>query len=81
MIAFADIERIYEALAVAIDRVGAERETVMLARLVLLLARDDSDAERVLRRIADAVASVAHDRAKAPDDGPCPSTPQRNSPL
>jgi hypothetical protein len=34
----ADLEQIYETLAVGIDRAGPEREALFLARLVLLLA-------------------------------------------
>lgn len=60
---FNDLERIYEALADAIDRTGREREAVMLARLVLLLAQDSADPERVLARIADAVTAATRDTA------------------
>lgn len=37
-LAFADLERVYEALAGAIDKVGPGRESVMLAKLTLVLA-------------------------------------------
>jgi hypothetical protein len=61
---FADLERVYEALAVAIDKVGPEREALMLARLALLLANDGGDVGRVLTRIGEAVATTAHDASK-----------------
>lgn len=35
---FADLERIYERLAAAVDTAGPERETVMLTKLALSLA-------------------------------------------
>lgn len=35
---FADLERVYERLAAAIDRAGPERECVMLTKLALSLA-------------------------------------------
>jgi hypothetical protein len=63
-LAFADLERVYEALAEAIDKVGPEREALMLARLALLLANDDGIVERVLTRIGEAVATTAHDACK-----------------
>jgi hypothetical protein len=35
---FDDLERAYEALAIAIDQAGPEQETVFLAKLALALA-------------------------------------------
>lgn len=44
---FADLERVYERLAAAIDQVGPERESVMLAKLALALAHRLGDADAV----------------------------------
>jgi hypothetical protein len=45
---FEDLERIYEALALAIDHVGPDQETLMLAKLVLFLAQRSGDVNDVL---------------------------------
>jgi hypothetical protein len=41
---FDDLEAIYEALALAIDAAGAERETLFLTRLALVLGHELGDA-------------------------------------
>jgi hypothetical protein len=41
---FDDLEAIYEALATAIDIAGAERETLFLTRLALVLGHELGDA-------------------------------------
>lgn len=45
--AFIDLERIYEKLAMAIDRVGPDRENLMLAKLAMALAHRLGDAGAV----------------------------------
>lgn len=45
--AFADLERVYEQLAMAIDRAGPDRENLMLAKLALALAHRLGDAAAV----------------------------------
>lgn len=47
-----DVERIYEAMAGAIDAAGPGQAEVMLARLALALAHELGDAERALALIA-----------------------------
>lgn len=44
---FADMERLYDRLAQSIDTVGEENETVFLAKLVLLLAKDSPSYDTV----------------------------------
>lgn len=55
---FADLERVYENLAVAIDRVGPDRETIMLAKLVLSLAHRLGDRAAVEACIAMALEDL-----------------------
>lgn len=55
-----DLERVYEALADQLDAVetgGANRE-LYLAKLVLLLAHETADADRVLAHVAAAAANL-----------------------
>lgn len=40
---FEDLEAAYEMLAIAIDSAGAQRETLFLTRLVLLLSHELGD--------------------------------------
>lgn len=49
-----DIESIYEAIATEIDRVGAEKSELFLAKLALLLAKETDDCDRVLTCISEA---------------------------
>ncbi|WP_417476156.1 hypothetical protein [Leisingera sp.] len=50
----ADLEAVYEALARALDAAGQEQHTVLLAKLVLMLAHDLDDPDLVSRRIGEA---------------------------
>lgn len=50
---FAQLETLYDELAGAIDRVGPQRESVFLAKVVLRLAQEYGDAARVSSLIED----------------------------
>lgn len=50
---FADLEVCYDKLAEAIDAVGPERESVYLSKLVLCLAHELGDLQRILAIIDD----------------------------
>jgi hypothetical protein len=50
----AELETVYEALANAIDRAGAEKAGLFLAKLALLLAQELGDAPAVLASVAQA---------------------------
>lgn len=63
----ADLEKTYEALAHKIDQVGAAQSELFLARLVLLLAHDTGDYERVRQLIDAAAVSTDPPRVKAMD--------------
>lgn len=52
-----DLERTYESLAVKLDEVGEANAELFLAKLALLLAHDNGDADHVQRRIDDAAHS------------------------
>ena len=52
-----DLERIYASLAVKIDEVGEENSELFLAKLVLLLAQINGDADAVHLCIDEAAAS------------------------
>ncbi len=54
-----DIESIYEALATRIDAVGQEKANLFLAKLVLLLAQSNGDADRVCHLIESAAESLS----------------------
>ncbi|SFG32525.1 DUF2783 domain-containing protein [Neptunomonas qingdaonensis] len=54
----ADLENIYAALARKIDEVGEAQSELFLAKLVLLLAHNNGDAEEVLECIDGASASL-----------------------
>ncbi len=47
-----EIEDIYDALAVAIDDAGRDREPVLLAKLALVMANMIGDRDRVLEAIS-----------------------------
>ncbi len=55
-----DLERIYASLALKIDEVGEEKSELFLAKLVLLLAQKNGDADDVLECIDDAAVSLAN---------------------
>lgn len=50
---FADLEAFYDELATAIDVVGPENESVFLAKLVLSIAQEFGQAERLSVLLAD----------------------------
>ncbi|MEI9430192.1 hypothetical protein [Mesorhizobium sp. Cs1299R1N3] len=54
-----ELEAVYEAIATEIDRVGAGKSELYLAKLALLLARAIDDRQRVLGCISEASASLA----------------------
>ena len=54
----ATLETVYERLAETVDAVGPEKETVFLAKLVLLLAEKQDDPEMVLGLIDGAVKDL-----------------------
>jgi len=57
------IEDVYTALAEGIDRHGPEASEMFLAKVVLLLAEETGDADRVLRVIDDAQRNMTGMRA------------------
>ena len=46
-----DVERVYDALAETLDRVGTKKSELFLAQLAMLLASEIGDVENVLRLI------------------------------
>ena len=55
-----DLENTYAALALKIDEVGEAQSELFLAKLVLLLAHKNGDADEVQALINDAAASLAN---------------------
>ena len=55
---FEDIEHVYDRLADAIDRAGPGNEVLFLAKLVLLLAHRQGDAEIVAASIEAALRDL-----------------------
>lgn len=53
-----DVETVYEALALRLDDVGAQKREIFLAKLALLLSYDIGDAEKVCQRIAEASRNI-----------------------
>lgn len=51
---FADLEQVYEQLAVTLDSVPEKRQTLFLAQLALALAHRISDIDQVLAAINEA---------------------------
>ena len=47
----ADVETVYDRLALTIDRVGPEKSELFLAKLALLLSHEIGDAARVAELI------------------------------
>jgi len=54
----ADIERLYEAMAIQIDALGADQTQIYLAKLALLLAHHLDDPDTALQAISDAANSL-----------------------
>ena len=46
-LSFSQLEQIYDELAQAIDQVGTERESIFLAKLVILLSNEYGNGARV----------------------------------
>jgi hypothetical protein len=55
---FEDLESAYEALALAIDTAGLQREALFLTRLVLLLGHEVGDITRFRHAIEAALAGL-----------------------
>ncbi len=53
-----DLEKIYEALATAIDQATPEKEMVFLAKLSLLLAHEIGEADKVQKFIEMALEDL-----------------------
>ena len=56
---FEDLEATYEALATAIDSAGAERETLFLTRLALVLANQLGDIAAFRNAVECALEGLA----------------------
>ncbi|MGR4066297.1 DUF2783 domain-containing protein [Billgrantia sp. C5P2] len=56
---FADLERVYEQLAQALDDLPEEQERLFLAQLALALAHRVGDVERVMAAIEEARQGIA----------------------
>lgn len=54
----AELERVYEAMAEAIDDVGPDQSEVFLARLALALAEDLNQPDRALQVIGECKAAL-----------------------
>jgi hypothetical protein len=48
---FDDLEKVFETLALGIDRAGPQHEALFLAKLVLLLAHDAGQYERFKQHV------------------------------
>ena len=81
-------DRLYVALAEAISQAGEARESLLLARLALLLFEATADEERCRRALADALhdlpmpslslaASPPRAEPNSPDPSHCPVGPVR----
>ncbi|MEX2495195.1 MAG: hypothetical protein WD448_03845 [Woeseia sp.] len=57
-LSFEDLEKVYDLLAVAIDTAGPDKETLFLAKLCLILAREIGDLASVQKGIATAGADL-----------------------
>jgi hypothetical protein len=55
---FDDLEKVYEALALGIDRASPEHEALFLAKLVLLLAHDAGQYERFSQHVDAALQDL-----------------------
>ncbi|MEQ8344221.1 MAG: hypothetical protein RIB84_27400 [Sneathiellaceae bacterium] len=60
---FADMEEVYEALAVGIDKVGTADAPLFLAKLALMLAHELGDREAALAAIEACQADLVRDAA------------------
>lgn len=57
-LALAELEAVYDALAVAINQVGIEQESLFLTKLVLLLANQIGDQPQVEQAITTALRDL-----------------------
>ncbi|HEX7062695.1 MAG TPA: DUF2783 domain-containing protein [Woeseiaceae bacterium] len=57
-LAFSDLEEFYDRLAAAMDAAGAEKESLLLAKLCMTLAHHVGDRATVLRAIGIAAADL-----------------------
>ena len=55
---FADLERAFEAIAAAIDDVGAEKDRLFLAKLALALSHRLGDLDAITDAIAEAKSDL-----------------------
>lgn len=53
-----DVEIVYEVLARTLDKAAAEKRDLFLSKLVLLLAHELADANRVCRLIDEAAQNL-----------------------
>ncbi|CAM5405328.1 DUF2783 domain-containing protein [Eoetvoesiella caeni] len=60
---FEELENLYDELATAIDTAGPEQESVFLAKLVLALAHEFGNAQRVSALIQDCLNEPVTERA------------------
>ena len=58
MLSLPDLEATYDRLAEAVDAAGPERSELMLAKLVLLLAQELGDADRVAILLKEALRDL-----------------------
>ena len=66
-------ERLYDALAEALDRVGPQQEALYLTRLALLLADrlgDEAAVQEAMQQAMEATTQVADDLAPPPSRAP-----------
>ncbi|QIL73753.1 hypothetical protein G7048_27435 (plasmid) [Diaphorobacter sp. HDW4B] len=66
---FAELERIYDELAQAIDQCGVENESLFLSKLVLCLAHEHDNGARV----SELIAQCLNSGADLPADSNAPS--------
>lgn len=59
---FEDLEAAYEALAMAIDSAGAQREVLFLTRLALLLSRELGEIAAFRSAITTALEGLEQER-------------------
>lgn len=50
---FSELEVFYDELATAIDQVGPDKESIFLAKLVLVMAQEFGHADRLSALVAD----------------------------
>lgn len=63
---FADLEQVYEQLAVTLDSMPEKRQTLFLAQLALALAHRIPDIDQVVAAINEAREGVCFDERSMP---------------